>query len=156
MLAEEHYDAWDDFVMGQKRTGSIYGTARYLDILCRAAGGSFSVLATHDGDSFVAGVGLYRRRVDAHEVISTRMLLHYNGLVLRDSLLALEGSQSTRLELPRCTIEGLEPATGVLPHPALSRGISGLSSLRGERMEGSANIHHSRPYYGQFSAMAPV
>lgn len=98
MLTEEHYDAWDDFVLSQERTGSIYATARYLDILCRAAGGSFSVVAVHDGDSFVTGFGLYRRRVEVRDVISTRMLLYYNGVVLRDSLLALEGSQSRRLE----------------------------------------------------------
>jgi hypothetical protein len=96
LLGEEDYDAWDDFVSGQERTGSIYSTARYLDILCRAAGGSFSVVAVRNGELFLGGIGLYRRHVDGRDVISTRMLLTFNGMVLRDDLLAFEGDGSTR------------------------------------------------------------
>ena len=96
-LGEEHYAAWDDFVASQARTGSIYSTARYMDILCRTAGGTFSVAVIEDGGGFIAGMGLYRQRVHGHEVITRRMLLHYNGIVFRDDLLALEGSPSKRL-----------------------------------------------------------
>jgi hypothetical protein len=98
ILGEEQYDAWDDFVAGQERTGSIYSTAQYLDILCRAAGGSFSIAAVQDDGSFLAGLGLYSRRLEGRDVISTRMLLTYNGMVLRDDLLALEGDYSTRMK----------------------------------------------------------
>jgi hypothetical protein len=98
VLGEENYDAWDDFVAGQERTGSIYSTARYLDILCRAAGGSFSVASIRNGGGFLGGISLYRRRVDGRDLISTRMLLTYNGMVLRDDLLALEGDNSTRMK----------------------------------------------------------
>lgn len=96
ILAEKDYDAWDDFVAKQERTGSIYSTAKYLDILCRAAGGFFSIAATRDGDSFVAGIGIYRSRVHRHDVIANRLLLYYNGVVMRDDLLPLEGSSSGR------------------------------------------------------------
>ena len=97
LLGEERYDAWDDFVAGQVCTGSIYSTARYLDILCRTAGGTFSVAAIEDGGAFIAGMGLYRQRIHGHEVLSRRMLLHYNGIVLRDDLLALEVPPSRSL-----------------------------------------------------------
>jgi len=115
VLAEEHYESWDDFVSAQQRTGSIYSTARYLDILCRAAGGSFSVAAIRDGDSFLAGVGLYRHRVDGRNVISPRRLLYYNGAVLRDDLLVLEGDYSTRLRCldALCTVLAQQPEDSI-------------------------------------------
>jgi hypothetical protein len=97
LLGEEHYDGWDDFVADQERTGSVYSTARYLDILCRTAGGTFSIAAIRNGDGYVGGIGLYRQRLHGHEVISRRMLLHYNGIVLRDDLLSFDGSPSNRL-----------------------------------------------------------
>jgi hypothetical protein len=107
VLAEEHYDDWDRFVEGQQRTGSIYSTARYLDILCRAAGGSFSVVAVRDGSSFLGGIGLYHRRVHGRSVISPRMLLYYNGPVLRDDLLTFEGDSSRRLRCFEMLCAGL-------------------------------------------------
>jgi hypothetical protein len=58
ILDEARYDAWDAFAAGQQHTGSIYSTARYLDILCRAAGGSFSIAAVRDGDTWAGGIGL--------------------------------------------------------------------------------------------------
>lgn len=96
ILAERDYDAWDDFVARQYRTGSIYSTAKYLDILCRAAGGSFSIAAIHDDSSFVGGIGIYRSRVHRHDVISNRLLLYYNGIVIKDDLLPFEISSSRR------------------------------------------------------------
>lgn len=98
VVAERDYDSWDRFVSAQSRTGSIFSTARYLDILCRAAGGSFSIAAVRDGNDFVGGVGLYCRHVGGRAVIAPRMLLSYNGWVLRDDLLSLQGSSSRRLD----------------------------------------------------------
>ncbi len=99
ILAEQEYDAWDAFVAEQERTGSIYSTAKYLDILCHAAGGAFSIAAIRDGDSFLAGIGVYRSRVHGHDVITNRLLLYYNGVVMRDDLLPLEGSSSRRVSV---------------------------------------------------------
>ena len=84
ILTEDHYENWDRFVTGQQRTGSVFNTTQYLDILCRATGGSFCVAAVREDDSFIAGLGIFRRRVHGHEIIAHRMLLSYNGPVLRD------------------------------------------------------------------------
>ena len=118
VLSEADYDAWDRFVAGQERTGSIYSSAQYLDIFCRAAGGSFSVFAIRDGDDFVAGIGLYRRRALGHEVLSYRWLLSYNGPVVRNDLLSDESASATRLaalELLRSHLDR-EPVAGVSLH----------------------------------------
>ena len=118
VLAEEHYGAWDHFVAGQERTGSIFSTVQYMDILCRAAGGSFSVAAIRDGDSFIAGLGVYRRRILGHEVISHRMLLSYNGPVLRDDLFAATGSRSKGFEALNalCRFLSRQNVSGVTLH----------------------------------------
>ena len=115
-LSEEDYGAWDDFVAAQARTGSIYSTARYLDILSRATDGTFSIAAIRDGDGFVAGMGLYQCRLHGHDVITRRMLLHYNGIVLKDDLLSLEGSPSKRLAAldAFCTFLGRQPTAAVI------------------------------------------
>ena len=118
ILPEEQYEAWDNFVAGQQRTGSVYSTAQYLDILCRTAGGSFSVAVIRDGDSFVAGLGIYRQRAYGHEVISDRRLLYYNGLVLRDDLLSLGGSHSKSLAAldALCSFLSRQQVSGITLH----------------------------------------
>jgi hypothetical protein len=116
LLGEAEYAAWDAFVATQARTGSIYSTAAYLDILCRAAGGTFSIAAIEDDGALVAGMGVYRQRIHGHEVITRRMLLHYNGIVLRDELLAFEGSPSQRLAVldAFCEFLGRQKAAAVI------------------------------------------
>ena len=51
-LPAAEYDQWDTFV-SQSPDGSPYSTARYLDILCRATGGSFKVLVADKGSEIV-------------------------------------------------------------------------------------------------------
>ena len=118
ILGEEHYDAWDNFAAAQEHTGSIYSTAQYLDILCRTAGGSFSIAAIRDGDSFAGGIGLYHKRAYGHDVIGYRFLLSYNGVVLRDDLLALEGTSSKRLAVldALCGLLHRQPAAAFTLH----------------------------------------
>lgn len=55
----------------------------YLDVLCRAAGGRFSVLGVRCGDELVGGVGLYELDSPHGTHVSPRHLLSYNGVVLR-------------------------------------------------------------------------
>ena len=86
LVSDDRYDAWDAFVARQERTGSIYSTAQYLDILCRAAGGTFSIVAVEEGGSLVGGIALYRKGNGAGYAITNRRLLYYNGIVLRDDL----------------------------------------------------------------------
>jgi hypothetical protein len=63
--------------------GSIYSLPQYLDILCRAAGGRFCVLGIRQGGELAGGVALYESDSRHGRCVSPRMLLSYNGIVLR-------------------------------------------------------------------------
>lgn len=81
-LAPEAYAEWDAFVAASP-DGAIYATAAYLDVLCGAAGGRFRILAARRGDELAGGVALYERTSALGTYVSPRLLLYYNGLVLR-------------------------------------------------------------------------
>jgi hypothetical protein len=76
------YDEWDGFVAASP-DGAIYATTAYLDALCAAGGGRFRVLAVRRGDELAGGVALYERESPFGTYVSPRLLLYYNGLVLR-------------------------------------------------------------------------
>ena len=57
--------------------------SKYLDILCRAAGGRFSVLVARYGEELAGGVALYEQDTRFGMHVSPRRLLSYNGVVLR-------------------------------------------------------------------------
>lgn len=63
--------------------GSIFSLPQYLEVLCRAAGGRFSVLGVRDGAELVGGVALYENDSRFGTQVSPRLLLSYNGFVLR-------------------------------------------------------------------------
>jgi hypothetical protein len=81
-LGGKDYPAWAKLV-AESPSGSPYSTAEYLDALCSAAGGSFRILGVMRGDEMVGGVGLYERVGRAGTWIWPRLLLYYNGPVLR-------------------------------------------------------------------------
>lgn len=83
ILPEAQYDRWDRFV-AQSRSGSIYNTAAYLELLCTAAGGSYRILAVPEEDSFAGGIALFEP-AGRWRTVSNRLLLYYNGLVLGES-----------------------------------------------------------------------
>ena len=60
VLSEEEYDDWAHLV-ADSPDGSIYATAQYLEILCRAAGREFRILGVRRGDRLIGGVPLYER-----------------------------------------------------------------------------------------------
>lgn len=82
ILAESEFAAWNAVVC-RSAEGSIYSTPEYLDVLCRATGGSFRILAATRGDEILGGVALYERRSPAGVFVGPRLLLYYNGIVLR-------------------------------------------------------------------------
>jgi len=53
-------------------------------VLCRVAGGSFRVLGVFRGDEIHGGIALYERSTAGGMVLSGRLLLYYNGLVLKE------------------------------------------------------------------------
>lgn len=94
-LPEAEYPAWDQFVASAP-TGSIYGRADYLDALCTAAGGRFRVLAARQGDVLLGGVGLYERDSRFGRFVSPRLLLYYNGPILRQHPTKYPSEQTAR------------------------------------------------------------
>ncbi|MFQ5499367.1 MAG: GNAT family N-acetyltransferase [Candidatus Zixiibacteriota bacterium] len=82
-LPESRFDEWNRLVAGSPQ-GSIYSTSMYLDTLCRATGGSFRIIASSKGDNLVGGIGLYETSTAYGPSVSNRLLLYYNGIVLRD------------------------------------------------------------------------
>jgi len=82
-LKQSEYGLWNNFV-AKSSYGSIYSTSEYLDILCGVTDGNFRILTAKQGDEIVGGVGLYERHSSQGVYVSPRLLLYYNGMVLRD------------------------------------------------------------------------
>ena len=83
VLTEEEYEDWDRLVASSPE-GSPYHSSEYLDVICRCAGGDSRILAVRDGQELVGGVPLYERESSTGVFVQPRLLLYYNGLVLRD------------------------------------------------------------------------
>lgn len=81
-LQETDYDSWNEFVASSP-DGSIYSTPEYLDVLCEVVGGRFSILAILQNDEIVGGVALYENDSRFGIYVSPRLLLYYNGLILK-------------------------------------------------------------------------
>ncbi len=95
VLGEAGYDAWARFVAASP-DGSVYSLPRYLEVLCRAAGGRFRVLAALQGEEIVGGVALYERDSRFGPYLSPRRLLHYNGVVMRRYATKYPSEQTAR------------------------------------------------------------
>lgn len=81
-LTDGQYDIWNELV-AESPQGSIYSTPEYLAALCESAGGDFRILACFKGDQIVGGVGLYEIKSRLGTYVSNRLLLYYNGVVIR-------------------------------------------------------------------------
>ncbi len=82
-LKETEYEQWNKFVFNSSY-GSIYSTPEYLDILCEVASGKFKIFAVTKDDEILGGIALYERSSRIGTYIAPRLLLYYNGLVLKD------------------------------------------------------------------------
>lgn len=81
-LPESEYPAWSR-LLAQSPDGSVYSQPEYLDVLCRHAGGRFRILGASHAGELVGGIALYERDSSFGRYVSPRLLLYYNGLVLR-------------------------------------------------------------------------
>ena len=81
-LSEAEWPAWNRLVAGSAE-GSVYSKPEYLTVLSEATGGRFRILAADRGGELVAGVALYEETSRFGTWVSPRLLLFYNGLVLR-------------------------------------------------------------------------
>jgi hypothetical protein len=82
-LAPSEFGAWEKLVASAPG-GSVYSLPTYLDALCAAAGGSFRILAARRGAELVGGVALYERSSRAGSYVAPRLLLYYNGVIVRE------------------------------------------------------------------------
>jgi hypothetical protein len=110
LLEEAQYAVWDQMV-ARSPQGGAYSSPGYLDALCEAAGGRFRILAAQKGDELLGGVALYERSSRLGAYVSPRLLLYYNGVVLRPSESRYPSQRTSRQN------EILE---------ALARGLAGL------------------------------
>lgn len=83
VLRDPEFPAWRTFV-DSSPAGSMYSYPEYLDVLCRAAGGSFRILAVLRGEEIHGGIALYERSGAAGRILAGRLLLYYNGVVLKE------------------------------------------------------------------------
>ena len=81
-LAENEYPEWNRLV-GRSAEGSVYSQPEYLVALCEAAGGRFRILAAQKGDELAGGIALYERGSGSSAYVGPRLLLYYNGILLR-------------------------------------------------------------------------
>ena len=81
-LTEAEYDEWNQLV-SKSPQGSIYSTPQYLSTLCMVTNATFRILAVRRGDELVGGVGLYEVKSPGGWYVSPRLLLYYNGILLR-------------------------------------------------------------------------
>jgi hypothetical protein len=81
-LEQDAWPAWEKFVAAAPG-GSVYSLPGYLDALCTAGGGSFRIIGVMRGEEIVGGVALYERPSRGGVFVSPRLLLYYNGLVVR-------------------------------------------------------------------------
>ena len=140
-LGEAEYAEWNQLV-STAPTGSIYSRPEYLDALCTAAGGRFRILAVRQGDLLFGGVALYENDASFGTYVSPRLLLYYNGPVLRQHDLKYPSEQTAR---HLKTLTSLEAALGEAGYGSVVlRPRSPLADVRPFLARGwTANIGYS-------------
>lgn len=96
VLEPRDYDAWNRLVASSAE-GSVYSMPEYLDALCSSTGGRFRILAVDRGDELAGGVALYEEAARWGRFVSPRLLLYYNGPVLRSSETRYPSQRTSRL-----------------------------------------------------------
>lgn len=110
ILDPSEYDAWREMVDASPH-GSIYADPAYLGALSEAVGGSFRILAAKRSDEILGGVPLFENPAGPPGWLSPRMLLYYNGLVVRESEAKYPSKRTGRvLEVTAALEEGLSGA----------------------------------------------
>lgn len=97
ILGPSEHDRWERLVHAAP-LGSAYAQPGYLAALCESTGATFRVAAAGKGDDLVGGVALYEVSTPLGAYVAPRLLLYYNGLVLRP-LTSTYPSERTAREL---------------------------------------------------------
>jgi Acetyltransferase (GNAT) domain len=83
LLAAEEIDDWVAFVRASP-SGGAYSLPAYLDALGAAVGGTRRIVVARRGASIAGGIAVLEWGVPLGRVVAPRLLLYYNGFVLRD------------------------------------------------------------------------
>jgi hypothetical protein len=113
-LTETDYPIWNQLVAASP-LGSIYSTPEYLDILCSVTDARYRILGVFRNDELIGGVGLYERKSPAGTTVSNRLLLYFNGLVMKESA---------------AQVPSLRTAQHIEALTAIERAIAGLPYAR--------------------------
>jgi hypothetical protein len=81
-LREGDFGEWERLVR-ESPDATVYALPGYLAALCEAAGGRYAVLGARRGDELAGGVALYESDSRYGPFVAPRLLLYYNGPVLR-------------------------------------------------------------------------
>lgn len=84
-LIPSDYDLWHKLI-AESPQGSVYARPEYLDVLCRATGGSSSLLGAFRGNELVGGIPLYEVPITGGRSVANRLLLYYSGIILKPLL----------------------------------------------------------------------
>jgi hypothetical protein len=79
--AGEHA-AWESLVESSP-DGSVYALPKYLQVLAETTGAQWRLLGAWRGEELVGGLPVFERRTVVGRFVSPRLLLYYNGFVLR-------------------------------------------------------------------------
>jgi hypothetical protein len=95
LLRDVELDDWSRLVSSSPQ-GSVYALPRYLDALCHAAGGRYIVLGARQGEELIGGLALYECDSLYGRLVAPRLLLYYNGPVLRPYATRYPSEQTAR------------------------------------------------------------
>ena len=94
-LDPSQYERWS-LLVRESPSGSVYSLPGYLETLCAAAGGRFFVLVALRGADIVGGIAVYERPSPLGLFVAPRLLLYYNGFVLREYQTRYPSERATR------------------------------------------------------------
>jgi|tagenome__1003787_1003787.scaffolds.fasta_scaffold20988254_6 hypothetical protein len=94
-LTPADFGNWNSLV-ARSRTGSIYNTTEYLEVLSSVTNGRFKIVIAERSGEFQGGLAIYEESSRLGRFVSTRLLLYYNGFVLPDHLSKYPSERTSR------------------------------------------------------------
>lgn len=94
-IGEADYPQWDKLLAASPE-GSIYSDPRYLDALSSATGARFRVLGLYRAGELDGGVALFEQPSAGGAIVMPRLLLYYQGPVLRRYATKYPSEQTSR------------------------------------------------------------
>jgi len=94
-LAPEEHEEWVSFVRSSAY-GSAYSLPAYLEALAAAVGGTVRIVVARRGATIAGGIAALETTVPLGRVFAPRLLLYYNGFVVREYDTRYPSQRATR------------------------------------------------------------